>query len=245
MNGLQLFARYAYPPNELGYCGPDAAEELIGYVATGTVDPGLFELVSAFEGPIPYLSVLREAAGLADLFDERLVRAYWVGSPLLEKTDVVAFSRVLDDRFRRRMGPGWMPFTDAIDGGVPHHSFHVLAVYPWIGMLKGGSDAPLEVIDRCRIRWGSVAEVLSGSAVVESCPLRFDGTRLHLGEPIREQVYLGVHLPGLAAGDIVSLHWDWVCDRLDLRSLGMLRRYTNRHLRLVNEHLGRPGPILV
>ena len=23
MNGPALFARYAYPPNELGYCGPD------------------------------------------------------------------------------------------------------------------------------------------------------------------------------------------------------------------------------
>jgi len=29
------FARYAYGPNRLGYCGPDAADELLGEAAAG------------------------------------------------------------------------------------------------------------------------------------------------------------------------------------------------------------------
>ena len=30
VQGALLFARYAYPPNELGYCGPDGAGALCG-----------------------------------------------------------------------------------------------------------------------------------------------------------------------------------------------------------------------
>ena len=31
-------------------------------------------------------------------------------------------------------------------------------------------------------------------------------------------------------GDWVSLHWDWICDRLSQRQLRALRGFTPRHL---------------
>ncbi len=40
-SGPLLFARFAYPPNELGYCGPDAAGELLDHVDATVVDPDL------------------------------------------------------------------------------------------------------------------------------------------------------------------------------------------------------------
>ena len=46
--GYTLFARYAYPPNELGYCGPDAAAQLLEQVADGTVDEELRRLLRGF-----------------------------------------------------------------------------------------------------------------------------------------------------------------------------------------------------
>lgn len=51
IRGLQLFVRYAYPPNELGYCGPDDHRALFDYGTTGTTDRGLVELASGFPGP--------------------------------------------------------------------------------------------------------------------------------------------------------------------------------------------------
>ncbi|MDX1689455.1 MAG: DUF6390 family protein [Acidimicrobiia bacterium] len=248
-DGLGLFARYAYPPNERGYCGPDDSRTLLEYVASGVVDPDLARLAEAFAGPVPYLTVMAEATGIPDPFDRRLVEAYWVGNPILDRVEVRSFGRVLDEGFRRRMGGGWGFFEEAIPaGGVPHHSFHVLAVYPWVGLLAGGRDEPLEILDRCRIRWGRVESLDGDRVFVRSRPLRWDGRRLTLGDPVSESARVGA--TGLRAvvvepGDLVSLHWDWICDRISPTAAAQLRHYTLRHLDLVNDRLDHPGPARV
>jgi len=62
---------------------------------------------------------------------------------------------------------------------------------------------PLEILDRCRIRWGTVVAVTGESAVVTSQPLQWDGHRLFFGLERPETVNLGsdglslvVRLPG-------------------------------------------------
>jgi hypothetical protein len=51
---------------------------------------------------------------------------------------------------------------------------------------------------------------------------------------------------GLKPGDWVSLHWEWVCDRLTAAQLGRLRRYTERHLAIVNDRATRSAvPVLL
>jgi hypothetical protein len=148
---------------------------LIEYASAGITDPGLAELARAFHGPLPYLTVMASVTGIRDPFDRRLVEAYWVGNPILDRVDVGAFARVLDEGFRRRMGGGWGFFEETIPaGGVPHHSFHVLAVYPWVGLLRTERAEPIEILERCRIRWGTVVAVTGESAVVTSQPLRWD-----------------------------------------------------------------------
>ena len=66
----------------------------------------------------------------------------------------------------------------------------------------------------------------------------WDGRSLRLGAPTVRQVSwrrdgLGF-LRELRAGDWVSLHWDWICDRLTPRQVGSLRRYTGQMLALAN-----------
>ena len=46
----------------------------------------------------------------------------------------------------------------------------------------------------------------------------------------------------LEIGDWVSLHWEWVCDKLSDRQVGYLRDFTARHLRIVNEGNLHQGP---
>ena len=53
------------------------------------------------------------------------------------------------------------------------------------------------------------------------------------------------YLRNLHAGDTVSLHWDWVCDKLTDRQLRALRTYTMRHLDMVNHRVEHPGPLAV
>ncbi|MFF9348808.1 DUF6390 family protein [Streptomyces sp. NPDC014734] len=210
--GAVLFARYAYPPNELGYCGPADATALLRPEDTGLVE----RHARRFEGAWCYLELLAETAGLPDPLDERVVEAYWIGNELLDRTDPAALLARLRDRFRGQWGGTWQ---DAADRARAHHSFQVFDVYPWARLL-GTSDsrAPLDVLDRCRIRTGVVRSVGGEFATVESRPLRWTGGHLVHGAPRPESVRWSTGgrslIPGLARGDVVSLHWDWVCDVL-------------------------------
>ncbi len=117
-------------------------------------------------------------------------------------------------------------------------SFHVLGVYPYVGLLRTGVvDEPLRVIDRCRIRWGTVVELTGDQAVVRCQPLVWDGRRLELGAAVLEPVTVrsagwALTRP-LSVGDWCSLHWDWVCDRLSASQVRRLRAYTLRSLTAV------------
>jgi hypothetical protein len=126
----------------------------------------------------------------------------------------------------------------------------VFCVYPWVGLL--GDDRRYEqalmVLDRCRIRWGRVRDVRPDQLMVESRPLLFEDGRLRLGEPALETVERTLDGVGLvsefAVGDWVSMHWEWVCDRLDPAQLAALRHYTRLHLDVVNDRLDHAGAIL-
>lgn len=234
------FAAYAYPPNALGYCGPDAGQQLLDQVSAGVDDPDLRRLVRGFEGAWPYLELIAAANGVPDPLDAGVVEAYWIGNGLLERVGPRWMGDSLETRFRARAGRSWPRLAEAVPAGArPCHAFHVFGVYPWLGLLRQGRvDEPLHVLDRCRIRWGQVRQIHEGSAVVRSRPLEWDGQRLVLGEPRDEPVVLEVGGAGLVGevhpGDWCSLHWDWACERLDARRLRALRRHTLDQMAVVN-----------
>ncbi|MGH3928580.1 MAG: DUF6390 family protein, partial [Pseudonocardiaceae bacterium] len=124
-------------------------------------------------------------------------------------------------------------------------------VYPWVGLLGADRIAgkALEVLDRCRIRWGKVDAVAGNQVLLRCQPLTWDGKHLGLGEPVTETAKRAVDGNGfvndLAPGDWVSLHWDWVCDRLNPRQLADLRRYSLRQLDITNHELTHSGPATV
>ncbi len=240
-NGAGLFVRYAYPPNRLGYCGPDDVDALVAYGVSGVSDPGLRQLVAAFEGAFPYLELIAAAAGIRDPLDRRVVEAYWIGNRLLMGVDMALLGRSMTERFRGRAGRDWDRVAEAVwAGGLAHHSFHVFAVYPWVGLMREGRiEEPLQVLDRCRIRWGEVQAVNGESVDVVSRPLVWLDGALVLAEPQVETVRASPTV-AVVAGDWVSLHWEWVCDRLTARQLANLRGFSAHHLRLVNEELAVP-----
>jgi hypothetical protein len=243
-SGALLFARFAHPPNLLGYCGPTDHLAFFEQATEGVVDRGLGELTQAFDGAWPYLELIASANGIRDPLDRAVVHAYWIGNPLLERVDMAALGGSIEERFRRRVGRGWDHLSTAmLAGAVPHHSFHVLLVSPWIGLMRAGhADHPLHVMDRCRIRWGRVIEVVGDVASVAVSTLRWDGRELAIGSTATELATVKTDgrgfLPDLHPGDHVSLHWNWVCDRLSPRDVRSLDRYTTRHLSLGNQGTG-------
>jgi hypothetical protein len=245
--GLQLFARYAYPPNRRGFCGPADHVQLGEYAQAGVADPGLAELARGFLGPWPYLTLIAGAANIADPFDYRVVEAYWVGNELLERVPTHDFGNRLEEAFKGKTGAkGWNYLAETIPGdALCHHSYHVFGVYPWAGLLRRGHiDQPLQVLQQCRIRWGRVAAVQGTQVFVDAPPLEWTGQRIRLGEPQRETVSRSLRGPlaDLVAGEWVSMHWDWLCDRLSSRQVGNLRHYTLRQLALTNDQVAHSGP---
>ena len=154
-SGAVLFARYAYPPNELGYCGPADAPGLLRAIsrdgATDAVDPvapaheadpvDLVERARDFDGAWVYLELLAEAAGVQDPLDPRVVEAYWVGNDLLDRVDRARFERHIRARFDAQVAGRWrcLEVTTRAAHPCAHHSFHVFEVYPWVGLLHSGS----------------------------------------------------------------------------------------------------------
>jgi hypothetical protein len=248
--GPTLFVRYAFPPNYHGSCGPPDWQALFQYGATTTVDDGLRDLARRFNGAWPYLQLIAQATGVGDALDRRVVEAYWVGNRLLDKVGVRSLAGSMEQRFRLTTGLQFGRLADAaLAGGMPHHSYHVFCIYPWVGLLGDDRrhERALSVLDRCRIRWGRVRQVTADRLTVESQPLAFEHGRLFLGKPIVETVERTLDGVGLVTdfqpGDWVSLHWEWVCDRLDARQLAALRHYTGLHLEIVNDRLDHSGAI--
>ncbi|MFJ8860341.1 DUF6390 family protein [Streptomyces sp. NPDC102451] len=210
--GALLFARYAYPPNELGYCGPADAAALLRRDATADIE----RRARQFEGAWCYLQFLAETAGVRDPLDERVVEAYWIGNELLDLADPAALVERMTDRFRGQLGGTW---REAGRRALAHHSFQVFEVYPWAPILRSsGHPTALTVLDRCRIRTGVVIGADSDVATVRSRPLRWDGDGLTDGAWREETVRCSADgltlIDRLFPGDRVALHWDWVCDVL-------------------------------
>ncbi len=238
--GPLLFARYAYPPNALGLCGADTPRTLLEYGDADASDGGLAELARTFDGAWPYLTLIAGANGISDPLDPRVVEAYWVGNELLDEVPPGELLRHVDDRFHGRIGRAREHVVDVVSAGaVPHHCFHVFAVYPWLGLLRSGIvDQPLHVLDQCRTTPAVVAAVGDETLEVLARRLAWVDGALLLEEPSsrtvrwRESGLAFAHDP--RPGDAVALHWDFVCDILTPRAARALNRVTDRVLSAVN-----------
>jgi len=253
--GQQLFARYAYGPNHLGYCGPADSAALFELAATGQATDDVEAVAARFTGAWPYLCVLADLAGIADPLDERVVRAYWTGSSLLDGVNRTRFWRKLLDRIAAAgAGRYWGHLTPALlSEAMPTHGFHVFGVYPWTRLLLPSAVDPnlapadpgpaLHVLDSCRIRWGRVTAVDGDHAVILGRHLTWDGYALRLGEEREDAVRLARAGKGFVTdarpGDWLTVHWDLACERLSADQLWQLRRWTDWQLVVTNERLAR------
>jgi hypothetical protein len=240
--GPVRFARYAYGPNRLGYCGPDAAAELLGEASAGGDVRRVRELARGFEGAWPYLELIARSNGITDALDERVVEAYWLGGDLLRAVRPADFARSVEDRFRPRTRPAswrWLA-TKVPAGAAPVHAFHVLDVFPTVGLLRGGrADDVVATMDNCRIRWGRVRDRVGPDLLVDAVPLELVEGKLRLGAPRAELVRgwldgLGF-VDDVVPGDRVAIHWDWACERLDAQQVANLHDWTVGQLAIANQ----------
>lgn len=242
-SGAAQFARYAFPPNDLGYCGP-AGADLLPEAGGAQIDRDeVAERARQFEGAWVYLEIIAAAAGIDDPLDARVVEAYWIGNELLDRVDSAACSEELAQKFMGQSTSGLnTSSTKPAVVPLPHHGFHVFTVYPWVGMLGGANDTvAVSVLDNCRIRSGEVTEVAGDELQVLSQPLIWDGGELALGpaqlEPARWADGGRSLLDDVRPGQQVALHWSWACDQLTPDRLNRLEHFTQLQLDATNTWL--------
>ncbi len=230
--GALQFARYAYPPNELGYCGPDGAEEMLAPGAVAEIE----RRARLFDGAWVYLDFLAAELGTGDPLSTSVVEAYWIGSDLLDGIDPSAFVEHLRVAFEDQPGGTW---RESDGRARAHHSYQVFEVYPWAAMLLRGLPAgpAVSVLDRCRIRSGVVSCVEGEWVGVTSSLLVWDGSSLRPSAPQVERARWSVGGRSLLAppdiGDTVALHWDWVCDVITPAQADRLHRLESEQRRAV------------
>lgn len=235
LSGTTRFTRYAFMPNRLRYCGGDDNTTILQYALEDVREPPLETMLRRFTGAFPYLRLIAEENGIADPFDERVVEAYWVGNELLDQVEARSLYDSLRERYRAQLSPRALErvAAKAPAGARPHHSFHVLDVW----RQASRADA-LATIDSCRISWGTVSAVEAGELVVSRPPLVLREGRLVLDEPRHERVTRLIDGRGFATaaavGDVVSIHWGWVCEVLSPGQARSLESWTRRHIAIAN-----------
>jgi len=245
LDGALLAAKYAYMPNRLKYCGGDDNSEIFGYVTHRASDRGLKEMLMEFATMYPYLKLIAEANKIIDPFDYRVVEAYWLGNDLLNIVSMKDFYRHMADnqKIKKKLKPELAEkvFGKLNFGAKPHHSWHVLNIPKRTGHYP--VDHTLETIDQCRISWGRIkndrqSDELAEKITVEYQPLKMIDNRIAIGEIETRDVWIAndnrSFVDGLKAGEFVSIHWGWVCDKLTERQKNNLQMWTGHNLKLMN-----------
>lgn len=240
MKGLLLFAKYAFPPNQLQYCGPQNSRAIFDYIKFNKTDLGLRELLSKFEGALPYLTLIAKANSIQDPFDQMVVEAYWIGNELLDNVGENEFAKNLSDRFKNRIKSKdfqWL-MTKLPLAGKPYHAFHVFDVFTRAGLLRNKKvDNVIDIIDKCRISQGKIVNISENNYVVKYQPLKIIDGKLKLSDYQKKNIFKkfdGSDILSVKIGDIISIHWDWACDKLTNKQKINLTNYTKKYLDLAN-----------
>jgi hypothetical protein len=240
MDGVLRCSRYAFGPNRLHFCGPDANREIWDYLNDGFTDFGLQKLLKGFETLYPYLDRIARSNHIPDPFDPRVVDAYWIGNELLMGVDKNTLHQYFIDGLRLKDKLPLQTFRlleNRIGYGIlPNHNHHVINVPKKMGHQEMVSTP--EFMDSCRISWAEVKEVSGPNITVEYEPLVLNNHKLCLGTPVLKKITRRLEadydIEMLAVGEHISLHWDIPCEVLTKEDVQRLRTYTLKALSVAN-----------
>ncbi len=233
MNGLWRCAKYAFSPNKLKYCGPDKNQELKGYLQTKTSDQGLQAILTEFAAMQPYLKLIARENGIADEFAEKVVEAYWLGNELLDTVSLKSFFNHTRPRLSKK-DLKWFE-VKLPQGAKPNHQFHVFNFWKRTSHLARLHT--IETMDNCRI---SVGEIIPATAttfavgrnlLVKTDQMVYKNGQLELEPAIKKVQSLE---NGYKPGDLVTIHWNWVCEKISEKQKENLEKYTDLALSLAN-----------
>lgn len=234
MNGAAFTSRYAFPPNELGYCGRPTFRAALRSFLEGRAGPlALEKEIRKFPVHYAYLRLISRENGL-EPFDEKVVRAFWLGNGLLDSIGKKALERFIRrDLFKGRSPSRARRLCAGLpDGAVPHHSFNVL----YVNFVTDSVERSARNFDSCCVTSGRVLSVRGKKALIERDSIGWeDGFVMKRKRSLVDLERSGVNLCGrLSEGDSVSVHWGMAVMKLGGRDVSALRRYNETNMDAIN-----------
>jgi len=223
---LELISRFAFCPNNLGYCGLESAsKKFVDCVSQGRCEDVAEELPE-FKVLHPYLQMIAEVTGKHWL-DYEVAEAYWLGNDLLKKFGNEHYE-VLMEWFLKQGLPDF--FVEEIRSErpktfIPIHLFNILHV--GVGRVTASVERNLENINQCMVRWGKVKEVEDEQVTVALHSLV---TESEIGVSNVTVKYMPEFLPEVGLGDVVAVHWGAAVLQLNERQVENLEKWTRRLL---------------
>ncbi len=213
------------------------------YCAANYYDPTLQHILSEFEVMYPYLKLIARENKIKDEFAPQVVEAYWLGNDLTEGVVIKNLYRHFTEEknLKAKLKKNLVERVLGIlpDKAKPHHNFHVMNIWARTGAKN--IKHTLKSIDECRISWGKVKEIKKSAIVVDFQPLIIKDDKLQLGEAIDREVitYLDdkSFVKNLKIGDMVTIHWGFVCEKINDEQLKNLKKYTLEGLDIFNKQI--------
>jgi len=229
---LQLAARFALPPNSLGYCGKDTAPAKFIDCAIHGKCGGVEQEMEKFIVLNPYLETMLRVTGLKK-YSLKNVEAYWLGNEMLAKAKLKHY-QILLDNFTKQGVPGWLVTElkqKVPKSFIPFHLFQVLHV--GVGRASGSVPYNIETINNCMVRWGKVVKLKGLQITVNICQLEKLKHKFQITFGNEEFSYREDFLTGLKVGDVVAVHWKQVVKKLTPREVKNLEVWTGRTIETV------------
>ena len=237
MSGLKLAALCGFYPHKLGFCGlqeNSAKKTLLSYLAGEKIsEQKIRKILETFKGAFFYYKLIAKSNGIKDPFDEKVVKAYWIGNQLLEKVPVDSLKKMIIKEF---VGPGFLSKVMTVKKASEisltskaHHSFHVLLLGPVTKNIKFYD----KLYDLCLISWGRVLQLKAkkSKAVVNFKPLILKNNQFLYGKKSKKEIIWNKTIvPDLQINDQVSFHWNFLCQKLTETQATNLKNILSRIL---------------
>ena len=130
MPGIRAAALYGFYPHRLGFCGlqeNSVKKTLWDYLSGEKIsEQKIRKILETFKGSFSYYKLITKSNGIENPFDEKVVKAYWIGNQLLEKVPIDSLKKMIIKKFSR---PGFLSkeLVEKKASGVPltskaHHN---------------------------------------------------------------------------------------------------------------------------
>lgn len=239
MEGFRKAILYSLKPHELGFCGPlhktESISKLRKYVQGEKYStPEIKSLLDQFLGAASYYQLIAQANNIEDIYNLKVVKAYWLGNELLNQVTVKNLKKMILTNFvgsQLLTKSQAQKIIESVPGQVKcHHSFHVF----FIGSVTGQVTITDNSKEKCKVSWGKVLKIYppAGQAEIKSKNLfpREIETKINID-------WDQSLLPNIKIGNTITHHWGRIAETINRHDLGNLIKYTMvNYLALKSKH---------